>query len=62
MSTEQPQPNTARARGERSGPQRPPGTVRRSMAIAVAITNSANHKAYSQQHKTLQEAERKPIT
>jgi len=37
MSTEQPQPNTARARGERSGPQRPPGTVRRGAAIAVAI-------------------------
>jgi len=37
MSTEQPQPNTARARGERPGPERPPGTVRRSMAIAVAV-------------------------
>ena len=37
MSTEQPQPNTARARGERPGPQRPPGTVRRSVAIIIAV-------------------------
>ncbi len=37
MSTDQPEPSTARARGERSGPQTQPGMVRRSVAITVAV-------------------------